>query len=110
MSIVAQHAFSTLALSAKLHKLLDSMDGGRHRGDHVAFDAELNRTLTTLETGPLREEARLVELELLRKDFEKVEELYRLYKQVGTITPEVGDRLDKVFSGIRGKIEEKRIS
>lgn len=112
----ARYAFATLAVNAKLHKLLDSMAGQQgvgHEQDVLAFDAHLAAALHQLEQrndAPLRREVRHAELSLIKRDFNAVEELYRAYKERSQLPETVAERFDRIFSEINEKIRQKELS
>jgi|GEM_PF-2671435 len=111
-TIVARHAFATLALSAKLHRLLDVI-GERHARAYEhevqGFDRHLDDALQRLEVAsPVRKEARLEEFSLLKHDFAEIE---RLYGEIRQSVPETAaQRFDRIFSEIQEKIKEKELT
>ncbi len=129
MTTVARHAYATLALSAKLHKLLDSVSHRRtrpRRGAVAAFEERIAATIDSLpanqhsphqaghhgsrcETGNevLSTNARIRELTLLRRDLEELETIYAALKRTEGFSDGVGARFDELFAQITAKLNEK---
>ena len=106
----AKYAFTTLAVSAKLHRLLDSMGGQRTGEEGLTFDTHLSEALHQLEqrnNSPLRREARHEELTLIKRDFGAVEQLYQEYKERSHLSETMAQRFDRIFSEINEKIKQK---
>ncbi len=108
----ARYAFASLALSGRLHRLLDRMGERQHRRhaqDILAFDAEIDGALARIERKEpaIRDDARGMELSLIRQDFEEIERLYAAYKARNEVPESVAQRFDRVIDGIREKLKEK---
>ncbi len=110
MTVAAQVAFANLALSAKLHKLLDRLSGAH--AEEQLFNTELESALSQLEREhpALREEARTTELELLKRDLESLEELYWAYREKERLPEDAATRFEKVFATLKEKIKEKGLT
>ncbi len=109
---IARHAFASLAMSAKLHRILDDV-GSRHRRAHAeTFEASMDRALHELERkhhGALRKEARNFELTRIKRDLDEAERLYRLLPD-GELSLDARDRLNELFARLREKISEKELT
>jgi hypothetical protein len=111
----ARYAFVTLAVTAKLHRLLDTVGGQqeRQREQALEFDDHLASTLHELEQrdeSPVRREARHAELSLIKGDFDRVEQLYRAYREHTLLSKTTAERFDRIFSDIREKISQKELA
>jgi hypothetical protein len=111
----ARYAFATLAVSAKLHRLLDTVGGQqeRQREQALEFDDHLASALRELEQReepPVRREARHAELSLIKRDFDRVEQLYKGYREHEQLPETVAQRFDRIFSDIREKIRQKELA
>ncbi len=108
----ARYAFASLALSGRLHRLLDRMGERQHRRhaqDVLAFDAELDSALSKIarKAPAVGDDAHGMELSLIRQDFEEIERLYAAYKERDAVPEGVAQRFDRIFDGIREKLKEK---
>ncbi|MBR9692461.1 hypothetical protein GOV07_00860 [Candidatus Woesearchaeota archaeon] len=111
MTTAANYTFASLALSAKLHKLLDKMGASDGVAQDSAFNAELEQALDTLEGQPsMRDEARHLELMLLKRDFEALEELYTSYKEKEKLPATATEKFEAAFTAIKDKIKEKELT
>lgn len=112
MPEVAKLAFSSLALAAKLHRLLDGLGMERSLAQDFAFDVGLQRALDTLDAKHpvVREETKHLELELLKRDFDALEHLYQDYKEKAKLPEEAAQRFNRVFADISEKIKEKELT
>jgi len=109
---VARHAFASLSMSAKLHKMLDHVGHQQHRAHHESFEASMDRALHELETkhhGVLRKEARNFEFSRIKRDLDEAERLYRTLPD-GELSLDARDRLNELFARLRDKIAEKELT
>ncbi len=112
MPEVAKLAFSSLALAAKMHRLLDGLGMERNLARDLAFDLDLQHALDTLDgTNPaVREETKHLELEILKRDFEALERLYWTYREKSKFPEDAARRFERVFIEISAKIKEKELT
>lgn len=112
VSTVAKYTFASLALSAKLHRMLERLSTLHQAREEQAFDTELEEALETIvrEDPPLRDEARHEELRLLERDVAALEQLYHSYVERQFFSPDTVERFDRIFTHIKEKIEEKKLT
>ncbi len=109
MTAMSKYALSSLALSAKVHKLLDQMGSFDVNAQDQAFDSELAQALHKIErhNKPLRSEARHLEIQMIRRDFDALEQLWLSYKE--RLDPIAVQGFEKTFKDIKKKIKEKEL-
>lgn len=106
MNSLARYAFSSLALSAKLHKLLDTLNNKKSG----SFDNDLEQALEVLDSdSPLREEAKLEVLFRVKQEFKKLEKHYELLVKEQDLPIETITKLESLLDEIREQIKEKEI-
>jgi hypothetical protein len=109
----AKYAFATLAVTAKVHRLLDKVGSQQARQREQTFDDNLTSTLRELEQHeepPAQRDTRHDELSSIKRDFDKVEQLYKGYKKHEHLPETVAQRFDRIFSDIREKIRQKELA
>ena len=111
MSTIANVTLASLALSAKLHSLLDGMGIASTSTEHGLFDQELQHALDKLEDKhpAVEDEAQLQQRALLQRDFEALIKLYDAYKEADKLSHEDIVRFDPVFQKLSQKLKEKKI-
>ncbi len=107
---VARVAFASLSLSAKLHRLLDKASAHRARLHEAVFDDGVSETLAGLDPGPLRDEARGLQLMALKREFAELEDAFGALRRRGAFPEQALQRFDRAFTGIREKIREKELT
>jgi|GEM_PF-4550747 len=112
-TLSAKYAFSNLALSAKLHKLLGQLEHQRQARQHhqtQQFDDEIGKALHQLERKkywPVQEEVRTEKLRLLRNELEQIETLFASIRAKEEIPAPMAAQLEETFENLREKIREK---
>lgn len=118
---IARVAFANLAVSAKLHRLLDAAgerQNARSASDLLAFDAQVTDTLHTLDAQagkataatPFGDVDRHRELLSIKRDLDAIERLYLDYARKESLPETVAERFERIFSELRAKVNEKEVS
>lgn len=117
VTTVSRHAFVTLTLSAKLHKLLD-LAGNRQQHTHKAaidaFDKEVGKALNNLHSQPTKNSSQPTKnrsdaLRLLKADFDVLEHLYHDMCEHRVLSESVTEKFDRIFATLSEKIKEKEL-
>lgn len=104
MTTIANYAFSSLAVSAKLHRLLHRVGVHKHQEKAREFDAALASAVGTIAP---KTSAHRAELHKLRAELSFLEEYYREYREKTSVSVEMSRRFEQLFAALRDKIEEK---